>query len=338
MPFLERLLSRRSLCFAGAGIVGAVAAIALAPATATAADNYPSRPITVIVPYPAGGGTDIVARALTGLLEKELGVPINVVNKGGGGGIPGQTAVANAKPDGYTLGVIASDISLYKPQGLANLTYADMTPIGQTNELAGGVTVIENSPYKTMKELADAIKAKPGEIKATGASPGSNWHVGFSGMMLGLGLDPSTVIWVPTQGGTAGQLDVAAGNSTFATASLSEASALIEAKKLRPLAVMAKERLELYPDVPTLKEALGIDWTFALWHGMVGPKGLPDDIVKKLAPAVEKVATSEAFRKPLRERGFRLVYRDPAQFRAFMASDLSEMERVFAALAKLKQN
>ena len=128
MHLLERFMSRRRFCLAGAGIAAIAAAICVAPGAATAADNYPSRPITVIVPYPAGGGTDIVARALTGLLEKELGVPINVVNKGGGGGIPGQTAVANAKPDGYTLGVIASDISLYKPQGLANLTYADMTP------------------------------------------------------------------------------------------------------------------------------------------------------------------------------------------------------------------
>lgn len=332
MRLTEILPSRRA--FTGAIATALLAAFA-APALA---DNYPSRPITVIVPYPAGGGTDIVARTLTGLLEKELGVPINVINRGGGGGIPGQTAVANAKPDGYTLGVIASDISLYKPQGLSQLTFADMTPIGQTNELVGGVTVIQDSPYQTIQDLVAAIKSKPGELKATGAAPGSNWNIGFAGMMLGLGLNPSTVIWVPTQGGTAGQLDVAAGNSTFATASLAEANALIEAKKIKPLAVMAKQRLETFPEVPTLKESVGIDWTFALWHGMVGPKGLPDEIVAKLAPAVKKAAMSEEFRKPLRERGFTLVYRDPAEFRAFMAEDLSQMERVFSELNKLKQN
>ncbi|HSI41404.1 MAG TPA: tripartite tricarboxylate transporter substrate binding protein [Xanthobacteraceae bacterium] len=321
-------------CIAGVML----AALALPFAAPAQADTYPSRPITVIVPYPAGGGTDIVARTLTGLLEKELGVPINVINKAGGGGIPGQTAVANAKPDGYTIGVIASDISVYKPQGLAELTYKDITPIGQTNELASGVTVIESSPYKTIQELVADIKAKPGQIKATAAAPGISWHIAFSGLMLGLGLDPATVTWVPTQSGTAGHLDVAAGNSTFSTASLAEARALVEAKKLRPLAVMAKERLQLFPDVPTLKESLGIDWTFALWHGVVGPKGLSDEVVSKLSAAVEKVATSEAFRKPLQERGFRLVYRGPAEFRTYMASDLAEMERVFAELAKLKQN
>ncbi|GLK71506.1 tripartite tricarboxylate transporter substrate binding protein [Ancylobacter dichloromethanicus] len=319
-------------------IAGAVLAMLTLPFAAPArADTYPSRPITVIVPYPAGGGTDIVARTLTGLLEKELGVPINVINKAGGGGIPGQTAIAHAKPDGYTIGVIASDISVYKAQGLADLTYKDMTPIGQTNELASGVSVIEGSPYKTIQELVAGIKAHPGQLKATGASPGVNWHIAFSGLMLGLGLDPSTVTWVPTQGGTAGHLDVAAGNSTFSTASLAEGRALIEAKKLRPLAVMAKERLQLFPDVPTLKESLGIDWTFALWHGVVGPKGLPDELMNRLSAAVEKVATSEAFRKPLEERGFSLVYRDPAAFRAFMASDLAEMERIFVELDKMKQ-
>lgn len=333
MRLLEKLLSSRSLR------LGAMVASLVAPfGVCAVADTYPSRPITVIVPYPAGGGTDIVARTLTGLLERELGVPINIINKGGGGGIPGQTAVSNAKPDGYTLGVIASDISLYKPQGLASLTYTDMTPIGQTNELVAGVTVIEGSPYQTIQDLVAAIKTKPGELKATGAAPGSNWNIGFAGMMLGLGLNPSSVIWVPTQGGTAGQLDVAAGNSTFATASLAEANALIEAKKIKPLAVMSKQRLDSFPDVPTLKETVGVDWTFGLWHGMVGPKGLPDEIVARLAPAVKKVAMSEEFRKPLRERGFTLVYRDPAEFRAFMAEDLSQMEGVFAELNKLKQN
>jgi tripartite-type tricarboxylate transporter receptor subunit TctC len=313
--------------------LGSVLAACGAFAGPAVAAGYPERPISMIVPYPAGGGTDIVARTLASILEKELGVPINVLNRAGGGGIPGQTAVAHAKPDGYTIGLIASDISYYKPQGLAELTHADMTPIGQTNELAAGITVIENSPYKTVQELVADMKAKPGKLKGTAAAPGASWHIAFSGLMLALKLDPSTVIWVPTQGGTAGHLDVAAGNSTFSTASLAEAKALIESKKLRPLAVMSKERLELFPDVPTLKES-GIDWNFGLWHGVVGPKGLPADMQKVLATAVQKAATSEAFRKTLQERGFRPVWRNPADFRTFMASDLSEMDRIFQQLKK----
>ena len=314
--------------------LGAIVAAFGALANPAAAAGYPDRPISLIVPYPAGGGTDIVARTLANLIEKELGVPINVLNRAGGGGIPGQTAIARAKPDGYTIGLIASDISYYKPQGLSELTHVDMTPIGQTNELAASVTVIESSPYKTVQELVADIKAKPGKLKGTAAAPGASWHIAFSGLMLALKLDPASVIWVPTQGGTAGHLDVAAGNSTFSTASLAEAKALIDSRKLRPLAVMSKERLELFPDVPTLKES-GIDWNFGLWHGVVGPKGLPDNMQKLLASAVEKAATSEAFRKSLLERGFRPVWRGPADFGTFMAGDLAEMERIFQQLKKV---
>jgi len=322
-----RGLFRTTLIFAMAAVVAAIS-------HGSAAQAYPDRPITVIVPYPAGGGTDIVARTVSALLEQELGVPVNVVNRGGGGGVIGSQAIADAKADGYTLGFIASDISIYKPQGLAKLTYENLTPIGQTNELPSGITVIADSPYKSAADLVAAIKANPGKLKGTGAAPGVNWHVAYVGLMLALNVDPQSVIWVPTQGGTAGHLDVAAGNSTFSTASLAEARALIESDKVRPLAVMADKRLDMFPDVPTLKEALGVDWTFRLWHGLVGPAGLPKEVMDALVPAMEKIVKKDEFRNPLQERGFTLVYRDPVAFKEFMASDLAEMEKVLAALKK----
>lgn len=312
--------------------VALAVAVLLAPGQSRPAEAYPDRPITVIVPYPAGGGTDIIARTLSGLLESELGVPVNVINRGGGAGVTGTQAIADAEPDGYTLGVVASDVSLYKPQGLADLTYENLTPIGQTNELPSGLTVIAGSPYETAADLVADLKAKPGELKGTGAAPGVNWHVAYIGLMLELGIDPDAAIWVPTQGGTAGHLDVAAGNSTFSTASLAEARALIESDKLRPLAVMADERIDTFPEVPTLKEALGVDWTFRLWHGLVGPAGLPQEVVDVLAPAMQRVTEMDAFREPLLERGFTLVWRGPEDFRDFMASDLEEMQGVLSTL------
>ncbi len=310
--------------------VAALAFTALA-GSAGAAD-YPDRPITIIAPYPAGGGTDMVSRSLAAVLQEELGVPVNVVNRGGGAGVPGSQAIARAEPDGYTIGLVASDVSLYQPQGLSDLTYEDYTAIGQTNALASGVTVRADSEYETMADLVAAIEANPGELKGTGAAPGVNWHVAFVGLMLDLGLDPKSVIWVPTQGGTAGQLDVAAGNSTFATASLAEARALVEAGELRPLAVMTDERLKTFPEVPTLGEAIDSDWTFALWHGLVGPKGLPEEVTSVLVPAVEKAVQDPAFRKPLEDRGFTLVWRGPEQFRQHMAQDLEKMREVLGAL------
>ncbi|NDV89083.1 tripartite tricarboxylate transporter substrate binding protein [Aurantimonas aggregata] len=300
---------------------------------AASAEDYPSRPITLIVPYPAGGGTDIVARTLAAELEKELGVTINVTNRAGGGGIVGTTAISQARPDGYTIGVIASDISLYKPQGLADLSLENLTPIGQTNELPGGITVKADAPYANIAELIGAIEANPGTLKATGAPPNANWHVGYLGFTLAADVDPQNVIWVPTQGGAAGHLDVAAGNSTFSTASLVEAKALIEAGQLRPLAISADERSSAFPEIPTLKES-GIEWSYGLWHGVVGPQDLPDEERRVLLAAVENAANSEGFRNTLVDRGFTHVWRGGDDFRAFMASDMEAMAEIFSRLKK----
>ncbi|MBS9404918.1 tripartite tricarboxylate transporter substrate binding protein [Halomonas sp. TRM85114] len=309
-------------------LAGAVLACIVAVGSASPAFAYPDRPIQVIVPYPAGGGTDIVARTLAAEIEKELDTPINVINRGGGGGIVGSNAIARAQPDGYTIGLVASDISLYEPQGLADISYEDLTAIGQTNALASSITVIADSPYQTVGDLLTAIKENPGELKGTGAPQNANWHVGFLGLMMDQGIDPNTVIWVPTQGGTAGHLDVAAGNSTFSTASLAEARALIESGKLRALAVMADEPIGIFPDVPTLKQE-GIDYTFGLWHGVVAPAGLPDEERQILLDAVENAVNSESFRNTLTERGFTIVWRPGDEFRDFMKSDYEAAQKIF---------
>lgn len=298
------------------------------------AEEWPSRPITVIVPYPAGGGADMGARTWGGLLEKELGVPVNVINRGGGAGIPGHSAIAHAKPDGYTIGVVTNDISLYKPQGLADLTYADLRPLGQATQIAAAINVIKDAPYDTLQDLVDDIKAKPGQLKATGAAPGVNWHIGFLGMMLDLGIDPDTVIWVPTQGGTAGHLDVASGNSTFSTASMPEAAALIESGKLKALAVMAPERLPQFPDTPTLKEATGSDWTYSVLHGVAGPKDLSDDIAQKLTAALGKVIQGEQFGQAMGSRGLDVQWRDDKEWEALLESDLKSTSDILAKVKK----
>lgn len=312
--------------------VGVCALAAVAPAMA---QDYPNRPITVIVPYPPGGGTDIGARTWGVLLEKELGVPINVINRGGGSGIPGHTAIANAKPDGYTIGVMTNDISLYKPQGLAELTHMDLRPLGRVTRIAAGVNVIAGSPYKTIKDLADAIKtSKPRQFQATGAAHGVNWHIAFLGLMLDLGVPVDKVVWVPTQGGTAGHLDVASGNSTFSTASMAEATSLIAAGKLQPLAVMSSERLKGFPDTPTLKEAIGSDWTYSVEHGVAAPKDLPDDIAKRLIAALGKVIQSDEFRDAMAKRSIEVAWQPGDDYRKTMAKDLEETARILKQIKR----
>jgi tripartite-type tricarboxylate transporter receptor subunit TctC len=327
VSFIPKAAARLALALAAS-------AFGLTLALPALADDYPNRPITVIVPYPAGGGADIGGRTWAGLLQQELGVPVNVINRGGGAGVPGHTAIARAKPDGYTIGVLTNDISLYKPQGLAELTHEDLRPLGRATQIASGVNVIADSPYSTIKELADAIKAKPGELKATGAAPGVNWHIAFLGLMLDLGVSPESVIWVPTQGGTAGHLDVAAGNSTFSTASMAEATALIAAGKLRPLAVMASERMKGFPEVPTLKESIGSNWTYSVVHGVAGPKDLPDNIAKRLIDALGKVIQSDEFREAMATRSIEVAWQPGDEYRKTLAEDLEATSRILEQVKK----
>src|SRR4051812_26088997 len=149
--------------------------LALAFGTAHAA--YPERPITLIVPWGAGGGTDATARIIASLLEKDLGQPINVVNRTGGSGVVGHQAIAGAAPDGYTIGLITVEISMMHWQGLTDLSGASYTPIGLVNIDPAGLQVRADAPYKTAMDLVNAVKANPGKFKASGTGQGGIWHL-----------------------------------------------------------------------------------------------------------------------------------------------------------------
>src|SRR6188508_2336003 len=156
-------LTRREFA---ASAAAAAAGISLAkPAFAQA---YPSRPVTVVVPWGAGGGTDATARIVAALLEKDLGQPFNVVNRTGGSGVVGHSAIATAPPDGYTIGMITVEISMMHWQGLTELTPASYTPIALVNADPAGFTVRSDSPFKSVKEALDYAKANPGKLKASG--------------------------------------------------------------------------------------------------------------------------------------------------------------------------
>src|SRR5688572_21062628 len=157
-------LTRRAFA---ASAAAAAAATGLRPSFAQG--TYPARPVTVVVPWGAGGGTDATARIVAALLEKELGQPFNVVNRTGGSGVVGHSAIATAAPDGYTIGMLTVEISMMHWQGLTELAPKSYTPLALMNEDPPGIQVNASSPYKTVKELADAIKAAPpGKFKASG--------------------------------------------------------------------------------------------------------------------------------------------------------------------------
>ncbi len=313
-------------------ILTIAAAAALAPGAALAQAKYPSRPISLIVPWTAGGGTDATARIVAAMLEKELGQPINVVNRTGGSGVVGHSAIATAPPDGYTIGMITVEIAMMHYVGLTQLAPKDYSPLALVNIDPPGVQVSSSSPYKDIKALADAIKAAPaGKFKASGTGQGGIWHLALVGWLLAMGLKPDHVAWVPSNGAAPAMQDLVAGGVDLVTCSVPEAKAMIDAGKAKSLAIMEAKRNPLFPDVPTLNETLGIDYSVGAWRGLAGPKGLPADISATLVAALKKAYDSKEYQDFMKSRGFGVTWGDPKEFAAFMEKADASMGKAMTA-------
>ena len=286
--------------------------------TGTVQAAYPDRPVTIIVPWGAGGGTDTIIRIFAVGFEKAMGVPINVVNRTGGSGVVGHAAIANARPDGYTLGAGTSEITYFNAMGLAKITPASFTLVSRLAAMPAGITVKADSPYKTLEDALAAIKSNPaGTFSASGSGQGGPWHLAISGLQKAAGLAPDRVQWIPSQGGAPALQDLLAGGITFFTGSPVEAKSLLSAGEVRTLAIMSEERAPAFPDIPTVKEASGLDWTLSNWFSLVGPKGLPDEIVAKLVEAGKKAHESKEVREALAARGITPLWDGPEAFKTF---------------------
>lgn len=281
--------------------------------------DYPERPIQLIVPWAAGGGSDAIARTIAIALEQELGQPINVVNRAGGGSVVGHTVLANAKPDGYTIGMMTGEVNMMHWQGLTKLTYKDYTPIAQINYDYAGVQVSADSPYKNVGELIEAIRSKPaGTLKASGVGQGGIWHVAFGGLLVDQGLDPKAVRWIPSEGAAPAMTDLVAGGIDIAPTSVPEARSMIDAGRVKSLALMAPERNPVFADVPTLKEEIGSSYTLGEWRAIGGPKGMDPAIVARLEAALEKAYQSSIYQDFMKKQGFGAVWRNTADFTEFL--------------------
>jgi tripartite-type tricarboxylate transporter receptor subunit TctC len=327
-PARRRMLS--------AAAAAAVAAIGVLAAPAAWAQGWPDRPITLIVPWGAGGGTDAVARMVGNLLEKDLGQPVNVVNRTGGSGVVGHQAIASAAADGYTLGMITVEITMMHHQKLTDLNPTSYTPLALMNLDPAGFQVRADAPYKSMADVLAAIKANPGKFKASGTGQGGIWHLALAGWLRDAGVDPAAAPWVPSNGAAPGLQDLVAGGVEFVPCSLPEARSLIDAGKVRSLAVMAESRAALFPNVPTLKEATGSSWAIGAWRGIAAPKGLPADIAAKLGAALKKAYDSKEYKDFMVQRGFGTTWADGAGFATFMAKADADMKTVMTAVGIAK--
>lgn len=286
----------------------------------TALADYPERPIQLIVPWSAGGGTDAVGRQLAAGLEEELGQSVNVVNRTGGGGIVGHTQIANAQPDGYSIGLITGELATYRNMGTASVSHEDITPIALVNLDPAAFTVSADAPWQTLNEaVTDIETADPGTYTASGAGPGAPYHLAFSGFLDSQGIDPNNISLVPSEGASPALQELAGGGIDIVFSSLPETEAMRNSGRVRTLAVFADERIEAFSDIPTASEITGKPGTGGTWRGLAGPEGLPEDVVQTLADATQKVYETEEFQNFMANRGFGTAWRDPQDFGDFLA-------------------
>ncbi|RUT29298.1 tripartite tricarboxylate transporter substrate binding protein [Arsenicitalea aurantiaca] len=320
-------IKRRTVLAGGA----ALGAAAFLPSVSFGQSNYPNRPLTMVVPWGAGGGTDATARIIASIVEQRLGQPINVVNRTGGAGVVGHSAIATAPADGYTIGIITVEIAMMHHQGLTDLDPESYTPLGLVNIDPAGIQVSSDSPYTTHDELVEALRAAPaGQFTASGTGQGGIWHLALIGWLQSLGLEANHVTWVPSEGAAPAMQELAAGGVDIVTCSVPEAQGMIDAGRARSLAIMSAERSDNFPDLPSLGE-LGIEYSMGAWRGIAAPAGLPDDIRQVLTDAVAEAAASDTYIEFMDGRGFGVRYLPPEEQASFMMEADAAMGDAMAA-------
>ncbi|MEK0361959.1 Bug family tripartite tricarboxylate transporter substrate binding protein [Pseudomonas sp. CBC3] len=296
------------------------------------AAEWPTRPVTIVVPAGAGGGTDGTARILAKYLKEEFGQQFNVLNLGQGGGVVGINRIVNAKPDGYTLGVLFN-YAHYKEMGQADFELNDFTPIAQFNFDPAGFQVREDSPFKTVNQALDAIKAEPAKYTiACAGGCGGSWPVAVATLLDRWGVEMSKVRMIPGQGAAAAMQDLAAGGVDFVPSSLPEADAMLKTGTVRSLAVFGPDRQENFPEVPSLKEATGLELELGSFRGLVAPAGLPQDVREKLEAAMKDIYADPEWQAEMKARGFNPQWRDSEAFARYLEQHTGDVKALFAKM------
>ena len=311
--------TRRHFLSTGLALAGAAAA---APAFAQA-DKFPSRPITLVVPFPPGGSVDVMARMYSDALGRILGVPIVIENKPGAGGSIGTQQVARAKPDGYTLVVSSQSSHLANPLVQPNLGYdpiKDFANLAMLGRQPNVVVVHPSLPVKNMQEFVAYLKAHPGQVNFCSAGAGSMGQLNAEAMLMQYG---AQAMHIPYKGGSPLITAVLANEVQFAFDNLVIFLEHIKAGKLRALAVAAPERLPQLPDVPTFGELGQPMLNQTSWTGIAAPEQVPAPIQDILFKAIRKAATEPAMLKQLSDRAV-IIPEDmsPAAFEKLMSDRL----------------
>ena len=315
----------------------AAAAAALAAKPAFAQDAYPTRPVTLVNPFPPGGAVDTVGRPFAAVLEPLLKQPVVIETKAGAAGAVGAQFGANAKPDGYTLlmhivslaGFAEVDKLFGRPP---KFTRADFVPIARLTEGPMVLVVNDKQPYKNLKELVDDAKKRPNGIIFSSSGLYGALHLPTALFMKAAGIQ---MRHLPTAGGGPALTAILGNNSQVLVSSIAAASGHMKAGKLRALASFSAKRPASAPDVPTLKE-LGYDVEFSLWVGLFAPKGTPQPVVERLRAEAKKAASSEQFRAAVKNIGDQVAYLDAPEFAKFWDADAKRVESAVQSIGKVE--
>lgn len=296
-----------------------IATLACLVAGCNSDTEFLSRPVTLICPWSAGGGTDRLARQVAVLLEGELGVPVNVVNATGGGGVTGHTRGAVARPDGYTLTIGTVELNMLHHRGLSAVRPADFEPLGLLNQDSAAIFVRADSNWNSLADLEQAITVAQRPLKASGTAAGGIWHVAMIGWLARRDLPTDKVTWISINGAAPSLQELMAEGIDLVSCSLPEAKPLLEAGEIRCLGVMSPQRLPASPEIPTFAEQ-GIDWSLGSWRGLLYPKGVPADRLATMQTAVRNVSRSDEFTRFMQQSGFHISLAEPDAFTELMDS------------------
>jgi len=306
-------------------------ALAALSAVSAAAQDYPSRPVTLIVPYSAGGGNDLMARTAAEKMSQALGQQIVIENRGGAGGSIATRQVAKAPPDGYTLGLGGTGTLAIDPTLYANVGYdprKDLAPIGLIATSGLVICVRPSLAARSIGELIALAKQQPGKLNYASAGTGSGIHLGteYFASMAGIKLTH-----IPYKGSVPALTDLVGGHVAIYFSSLPPAVGLVKDGKVRALAVTGAKRSPVFPDVPTVAEAALPGYEAVLHYGIVAPAGTPRAIIEKLSAALRAAVMSDELKARLADDGAEPLPSTPEEY----AADIDREETKWSAIVKL---
>jgi tripartite-type tricarboxylate transporter receptor subunit TctC len=306
--------------------------------SALAAQDYPSKPITMVVPFPPGGVADIVGRPLAAQMERALKQPVVVVNRTGAGGAVGMASVAKAAPDGYTILMALSSISIFPVSDRINgkqpaYELKDFAPIALITADPTVLVVGADSPWKTLKEFVASAKAYPGKINYSSSGVYGTLHVAMEIFANSAGIQ---LFHVPYQGGGPALTALLGGQVHALASGPAPAAAQMKAGKVRALASWSSERLPLLPEIPTFKE-LGYDAEFYIWSGVFAPAAAPTQVLDRLRAAVREAATSADFKGAMEKVQTPVHYLDAPAFRTYWERDAARLKVALEKIGKVAE-